>query len=230
MGGGLGGLRAAAVLAALALAGAACGTTGSRGRGVVHVVQPAQTIWRIAHHYGVSVDAVVDANEIHDVADVPVGTRLWIPGGRPGRGVPLEPPAARAALGGGGGAGADIAPRFEWPVRGRLTSFFGPRGRRQHEGIDIAAPQGTPVRAAERGRVIYAGALGSYGNVVVLRHGDRYETVYAHHRRNRVKPRSLVERGAVIGEVGATGNATGPHLHFEIRRDDRPRDPLLYLP
>lgn len=226
MGRRLGGAVAAVLLAAV-LAAAGCRTSGG-GPGVVHVVQPGETVWRIAHHYGVSVSEVIDANGIRDVHDVPPGARLWIPGGRPGVGIPLRPPPAAQP----GRHAPETAPalRFAWPLRGRLTSGFGPRGRRPHEGIDIAAPRGTPIRAAEAGRVIYAGRLGSYGNVVVLRHDTRYETVYAHARRLRVRPRRYVDRGEVIAEVGATGNATGPHLHFEVRRDDLPEDPLRYLP
>ncbi|MEN8162341.1 MAG: M23 family metallopeptidase, partial [Myxococcota bacterium] len=120
--------------------------------------------------------------------------------------------------------------RFEWPVRGRVTSRFGWRRTRMHEGVDIAARSGTPVRAAEAGRVIYARRLGGYGKVVVVRHEGRYETVYAHNRRFRVRRGNRVRKGQVIAEVGETGNASAPHLHFEVRRDDDPRDPLLFLP
>ena len=99
-----------------------------------------------------------------------------------------------------------------------------------HQGIDIGARSGTPVHAAESGRVIFASRLGGYGNVIVVRHGGRYETVYAHNRRFTVGRGALVRKGDVIAEVGATGNARGSHLHFEVRRDDDPRDPLLFLP
>ena len=79
--------------------------------------------------------------------------------------------------------------------------------------------------------MIHAGRLGGYGNVVVIRHeGGRYETVYAHNRRFHVGKGVRVQKGQVIAEVGATGNASAPHLHFEVRRDDDPRDPLLFLP
>ena len=99
-----------------------------------------------------------------------------------------------------------------------------------HEGIDIGAHSGTPVHAAEAGRVVYASRLGGYGNVIVLRHGGRYETVYAHNRRFHVAKGTEVRKGDVIAEVGATGTARGSHLHFEVRRDDDARDPLLFLP
>ncbi len=97
--------------------------------------------------------------------------------------------------------------------------------------IDIRAPRGTLVRAAEAGRVIHSGGgLGAYGKVVIIKHAGRYSTVYAHHDSIRVKKGDFVEKGDVIGTVGATGNASGPHLHFEVRRDRVPDDPLSYLP
>ena len=112
-----------------------------------------------------------------------------------------------------------------------MSAAFGWQNGRNHEGIDIPAKSGTPIRAAEAGRVIHSGAgLGDYGKVVILKHAGRYSTVYAHNRRNNVRKGHFVEKGDVIGEVGATGNATGPHVHFEVRMDRTPLDPLLFLP
>jgi murein DD-endopeptidase MepM/ murein hydrolase activator NlpD len=85
--------------------------------------------------------------------------------------------------------------------------------------------------AAESGRVVLSGRrLGDYGNVVIVKHAGRYATVYAHNRRNLVREGEFVEKGQAIAQVGESGNASGPHLHFEIRRDRRAQDPLLYLP
>ena len=78
--------------------------------------------------------------------------------------------------------------------------------------------------------MIYSGKLGGYGKVVIVKHAGRYSTVYAHNRKNRVKKGQFVERGQVIAEVGTSGNASGPHVHFEVRRDRRAEDPLAYLP
>ena len=226
----MGRLRGAACGAALGLLLALAACAG-RPAGTVHVVQPGENLYRIGLHYGVSVAAIAEANQIRDERQLEVGTRLWIP--RPKRSAvaqPLLPPerlraiAQNDALENGG-------LRFAWPVHGTLTSRFGWRRSRMHEGIDVAARSGSPVHAAEAGRVIHAGRLGGYGNVVVIRHeGGRYETVYAHNRRFRVAKGARVKKGQVIAEVGATGNASAPHLHFEVRRDDDPRDPLLFLP
>jgi murein DD-endopeptidase MepM/ murein hydrolase activator NlpD len=217
--------RALALGSLLALSACA-----SRPVSAVHVVAPGENLYRIALHYGVSVEDIARANGIRDETQLEVGTRLTIP--RPKRGAgeqALLPPERLRAIA-QNDALEDGGLRFAWPLHGIVTSRYGWRRSRMHEGIDIAARSGTPVRAAEAGHVIFASRLGGYGNVVVLRHGKVYETVYAHNRRFHVKKGARVRKGDVIAEVGATGNASAPHVHFEIRRRDDPRDPLLFLP
>lgn len=217
--------RALALGSLLALSACA-----SRPASTVHVVAPGENLYRIALHYGVSVEDIAQANGIRDETQLEVGTHLTIP--RPKRGAsekPLLPPERLRAIAQNDALG-DGGLRFAWPLHGVLTSRYGWRRSRMHEGIDIAARSGTPVHAAEAGHVIFASRLGGYGNVVVLRHGKVYETVYAHARRFHVKKGARVRKGDVIAEVGATGNASAPHCHFEIRRNDDPRDPLLFLP
>lgn len=121
---------------------------------------------------------------------------------------------------------------FSWPLRsGAVSSYFGTRRRKFHDGIDIKAPRGTPVYAAKDGLVIYsARRIRGYGNMVVIKHDDGIATVYAHNSKNLVARGRKVQRGDRIAKVGATGRATGSHLHFEIRRDQLPVDPLMYLP
>ncbi len=122
-------------------------------------------------------------------------------------------------------------PKFFWPLKGKVVSKFGWRGARHHDGIDIAAPEGTPVKASASGIVIYSSnGLRGYGNMIVIKHGPRIFTVYAHNKVNLVKKGQRVKKGEIIARVGKTGNATGPHLHFEIRIGTRPVDPLKYLP
>jgi lipoprotein NlpD len=212
---------------ALLLVLAAC---AGRPAGTEHVVRPGENLYRIGLHYGVPVAEIARANRIRDERQLAVGRRLWIP--RPKRGAVAKPLTAPDRLRTNAQMDAleNSALRFEWPVRGQITSKFGWRRSRMHEGVDISARSGTPVRAAEAGRVIYASRLGGYGKVVVVRHDKRYETVYAHNRRFRVKKGARVRKGQVLAEVGQTGNARGPHLHFEVRRNDDPRDPLLFLP
>ena len=116
-----------------------------------------------------------------------------------------------------------------WPVNGPLTSPFGYRWGRLHEGVDIGVGFGTPIHAAAGGTVIHAGWLGGYGNLVVVDHGNGLSTAYAHQQRIYVSPGQGVAQGDVLGEVGSTGHSFGPHLHFEVRVNGNPVDPLGYL-
>ncbi|HEY5658455.1 MAG TPA: LysM peptidoglycan-binding domain-containing M23 family metallopeptidase [Myxococcota bacterium] len=198
---------------------------------VVHVMQRGETLYRISRYYGVPVQDIVRANRIADVSNIPTGARLLIPGAR------RQPPKHSIALASyvphapepGGSAQPEISLDFAWPVRGKLSSRFGWRSGKPHEGIDISARPGAEVRAAEAGRVIVSGRLGGYGRVVIVKHAGHYSTVYAHNSKNRVEKGAFVEKGDVIAEVGRSGNASGPHLHFEIRRRRQPQDPLRYL-
>ncbi|HJO25318.1 MAG: LysM peptidoglycan-binding domain-containing M23 family metallopeptidase [Myxococcota bacterium] len=224
--------RGFATLALLILAGA-CSSLPKGG--TTHVVRPGENLWRISRHYGVTVDELRRANRVRDAHALQVGQQLRIPGvekappsgtlgGEPRAPRERPPPGDRAlAL-----READL--RFDWPVAGSVSSGFGWRRGRRHEGIDIPAKQGAVVRAAEAGRVIYAGTLGDYGRVVIVKHAGRYSTVYAHNHRNKVRKGQFIEKGDVVCTVGRTGNARGSHLHFEVRRDRVASDPLRYLP
>jgi len=121
--------------------------------------------------------------------------------------------------------------RLLWPVKGRVTSKFGRRGSRMHDGIDIGAKEGTPVHAAASGEVVYADSrLSGYGKLVIIRHGKNLFTAYGHNRRMLVRKGARVRAGDVIAKVGHTGRASGPHLHFEVRQGSTPVNPLAYLP
>jgi murein DD-endopeptidase MepM/ murein hydrolase activator NlpD len=120
---------------------------------------------------------------------------------------------------------------MSWPADGVVSSPFGPRDGRAHDGIDLALPSGTPVRAACDGVVAYAGErLRGYGRLVLVRHNDGLMTIYAHNALLRVREGERVARGQVLALSGQSGRATAPHLHFEVRRGTRPTDPLEYLP
>lgn len=113
-----------------------------------------------------------------------------------------------------------------WPVRGVVTAGFGQHGRRFHSGVDISAPQGTPIRAARAGRVILSDWHYDYGRTVILDHGNGVSTLYGHASRLLVNPGKSVQAGQVIALVGCTGRCTGPHVHFEVRVNGRAVDPL----
>ncbi|HHV95288.1 MAG TPA: peptidoglycan DD-metalloendopeptidase family protein [Clostridiaceae bacterium] len=118
---------------------------------------------------------------------------------------------------------------FIVPSRGTISSRFGQRWSSTHTGIDIAASKGTPIKAADSGLVTFAGWKGSYGNLIIIDHENGYVTYYTHCNTINVKKGQRVARGDTIGTVGSTGNATGPHLHFEVRKNGVPVNPLDYL-
>lgn len=187
---------------------------------VEHRVRAGENISLIANRYGVTVQSLVAVNSLADPNRIMVGQKLVIP---PTGGGAVETLAR---------AGGGIAPRrfSRWPLSGTVSSSFGPRNGRQHEGIDIAAPHGSEVRAVAAGIVTYADWAGTYGLLVKVDHGGGIETRYAHNSRLTVKPGDRVREGQVIARVGSTGRSTAPHLHFEVRVNGEALDPRPWLP
>ena len=179
---------------------------------IIYYVKKGESLWSISREYNVKLESIIAANNIKDASRISAGQQLRIPN------VP--------------GARSNIC-NFIWPVRGRITSPYGMRvisGRKDfHAGIDIGGPTGTNIVAAESGRVSYAGYMRGYGNVIILSHDGGYSTVYGHNSVNLVRKGQYVKRGSIIAKLGSTGNATGPHLHFEIRVSGKPVNPLSYL-
>lgn len=185
--------------------------------GIVYTVEPGDTLTDIAARYGISVSAIRAANNL-DTDRLQVGQELILPGARA-----PQPPSA--AVTGGTGSGV-----LRWPLRGPITSLYGPRWGRVHQGLDIAADEGTFIRAARAGTVEVAGWNDTYGWYVILNHGDNMRTLYAHASALLVRQGQRVQIGDPIAKVGSTGYSTGPHLHFEVEVNKRKMDPLLYLP
>lgn len=187
-----------------------------------YTVRRGDTLHHIAQRYGVSASSLMSANGINDPRDLQVGQLLTIPGY-----------TSYAAIDNYGADYSSERPTriFAWPVeQGQISSGFGVRNGTMHDGVDIVAPIGTAVHAAESGTVIYAGRLRGYGNVIIVRHDDHYVTVYGHNSANLVHEGDSVSRGQVIGNIGDSGRTTGANLHFEVRRDNTARNPLAYLP
>ncbi|MDP2945700.1 MAG: LysM peptidoglycan-binding domain-containing protein [Atribacterota bacterium] len=181
---------------------------------IIYSVKKGESLWSISREYNVKLEAIIAANSITDASKISAGQQLRIPN------VP------------GTGTSSNIY-NFIWPVRKRINSPYGMRvsgGRKEfHSGIDIGAPTGTNIVAAESGRVSYSGYMRGYGNVIILSHDGGYSTVYGHNSVNLVKTGQSIKKGSVIAKVGRTGNATGSHLHFEIRLGGKPVNPLSYL-
>ncbi|MBU0568086.1 peptidoglycan DD-metalloendopeptidase family protein [bacterium] len=189
-------------------------------KGVYHLVEPGQTLWRIANTYDVALEDILAFNKIADVTDIEVGRKIFVPRVDTILKVEVYRPADMVGE----------YPDFLWPVEGEIVSKFGPRGRSFHKGIDIGNSYGTPIYAAASGVVAVSRSMRGYGNVVILTHTHNFDTVYAHNSVNLVHEGQRVKQGEIIGKVGRTGNATTPHLHFEIREKGLAKNPLVYLP
>nr|WP_232293529.1 M23 family metallopeptidase [Stigmatella aurantiaca] len=221
---------------------------------VRHRVAPGETVFRIARTYGITVQELSSANGISDPRSLSVGQELLIPGaeapdsphsepdvspdpktGRPRVAAREEPPPrppSRPAPRPGKGTSRPVPATkgmLDWPLRGVLYGRFGKKGREPHDGIDLAAPASTPVKTAQEGTVLYAGEQQGYGLIVIVQHSEGLVTLYAHNRDLRVKTGQAVRRSQVIATVGESGRTSGPHLHFEVRVEGKPVEPLDYL-
>ena len=201
-----------------------------RTGGFDHVVKPGENLYRIGKAYDVPFEELARINRIRDPDQIRVGQRIYIPGVARQLPVTVITPVEAPSLPPGAADGGEaVGLGLLLPVNGAINSGFGPRGASFHDGVDIAAPEGTPIRAIEAGEVIYSDQLRGYGNTVILRHESGIVSVYAHNQVNLVRE-GRVERGEEIAKVGSTGRVTGPHLHFEIRKNNIAQDPLYYLP
>lgn len=236
-------LAAALAAAATCAAGAGCTPLDARprtvpcsdGSGVYHTVSRGETLWRISKTYGVSLSEIREANRI-DGDEIRVGQRLFIPGVSSVLKVEPAPGTRRTRENVGDPPETDLS----WPLAGRgrgsVTSRFGPRrdpvlGTEEfHKGIDIDAAREERVLAAADGEVVYSGRMSGFGIVVMVDHGNRMITLYAHLSRAVVRLEEMVSKGQALGYVGTTGKTTGSHLHFEVRYKGVAVDPLEHLP
>ncbi len=186
---------------------------------VKHVVRAGETLSEICRRYQVTQAEVLNANNLQDPNLVCIGETLLIP---------LKYAAAneRAVV----AATAKLpAVAMDWPAEGSISSPFGIRGPQPHHGIDIAAPHGALIKSPCAGTVIHAGPYGTYGNAVIIDHGDGLQTLYAHCSTLLVKNGEYVQKGENIARVGSTGRSSGPHLHWEVRYRGVPFDPQLCI-
>lgn len=214
-------------------------------RAVYHTVRSGESVRAISTKYKVPERQILLLSGLHDPVRLSDGQRLLVSQGgwrerdEDGRVVPalLKVPTSKPRTNGEPQFAEQTPGILGWPLatKARLSSRFGPRWGNKHEGIDLAAPIGTPILASHSGVVAYSGdGLSGYGNLVILRHSSGLTTVYAHNRRLLVEKGERVVRGQKIAELGMTGRTTGPHLHFEVRQKTgvktfRPVDPLPYL-
>ena len=222
-------------------------------KGVYHFVAKGVTLYQISLAYKIPIAKILEANGISSPSALKVGQKVFIPGAtavlRIKPSAPLSPkerqdletsleseertPAPDLP----GPLEKDLPPWYGkeldliWPIQGGINSPYGPRGKKFHAGIDIASSSYQEVKAAMDGEVILArSSAAGYGNVVVLRHNPGFSTIYGHMSVIIAREGEAVRQGQAIGGVGSTGRSTGPHLHFELRHNGKPLDPLPHLP
>lgn len=215
----------------------------------LYTVRSGDTLYSISRRSGVSVDAIASANSLRAPYALDVGRRLVIPqaptGAKPVLTAQKAPAPAKTADAPPPSDVGEIARQasytkpapaagasmFDWPVRGAVISEYGSGNLgRRNDGVNIAAPVGTPVRAAADGQVVYRGAeLEGFGNLLLVKHADGFVTAYAHNDAMLVKKGDQVRQGQVIAKVGQTGAVTTPQLHFEIRQQSQAVDPVALL-
>lgn len=193
--------------------------------GILTELKKNQTLWDLMQTYGQDHEDVLAFNELESPNQLSEGEKIFIPGAHP-----VNPYKYQLSQNG--------SSDFSWPVspgRRRVTSRFGDRDHPIfdrvifHRGMDIGAKAGSAVFASKAGVVKYAGVKSGYGNIIILKHGQDYKTVYAHLRRKFVRQGQYIQKGQRIGEIGETGHTTGPNLHFEIRKARKAMDPLKFL-
>ena len=184
--------------------------------GIYHYVRSGETIWGISNLYDVDMNSIIKANNLEDARDIRLGQRLLIPGAKNKQ--PVVPSFASRGP-------------FIWPLNGSVVSYFGSKmDRTRNKGIDIRAREGSGVKAAKAGRVVFCDEwLKGFGKTIILDHGDNFQTVYAYNSTILVNLGDFVEQEKVIARVGRSGRAKESSLHFEIRRGGEPQNPLYYL-
>lgn len=207
--------------------------------GQIHTVRSGESLSLIGQQYGADTYGIARINGISKPFTIYPGQKLRIPRGSVSVASSAQPPTTSGAKPTATAIPKATVPAppvlagkgFSWPVRGKLISSFGPKTKGlQNDGINIAAPRGTPVRAAENGVVAYAGnELRGFGNLLLVKHSDGWVTAYAHNDSLLVQRGDKIKKGQEIAKIGSTGNVATPQLHFELRKGRRAVDPVKYL-
>jgi len=201
--------------------------------GVLHDVQPGETLESLSAQYGIPVEDIIayEPNNLEFPYRLQPETQILVPGAV--RELFVWTPPDLSSVGGTSSVGGNVQPlivgtgTFIYPVNSsNFTQYFW----YGHRGIDIALPEGSPVYASDTGTVTFAGwNIYGFGNLIVVNHGNGFETFYAHLSSINVVPGQIVYQGNVIGGTGDTGNSSGPHIHFEIRLNANQDDPCWYI-
>jgi murein DD-endopeptidase MepM/ murein hydrolase activator NlpD len=182
----------------------------------VHVIAQGETVWDIARKFAVDEEDITKLNGNINPSRLKIGSELVLPATAQRQ--LIKQPSRSSSL-------SNLA----WPLSGIITSGYGWRKNEFHHGLDIAGDVGNSIRAADKGIVHKVAYHNIYGRMIIINHDDGKQTLYAHASKIKVKKGQRVYRGQIIGEVGITGKTTGPHLHFEVRINDKACNPLNYL-
>ncbi|HUW22826.1 MAG TPA: peptidoglycan DD-metalloendopeptidase family protein [bacterium] len=194
-------------------------------------MQKGETLWRISRVYEVDLDEIARINHLADATRIKTGQLIFVPGAKERKDtlayVPKRPSPEKKEE-------AKPPPElidFSWPLRGEILVGFGKLNGKRHQGVDIEGREGTPIVAIYDGIVTYSNdKLRGYGNMVIIKHNEDYSSVYAHNLINLAREGERINKGQAIAQVGATGWADVPHLHFEIRERGKAVNPVFYLP
>lgn len=186
--------------------------------GFYHTVKKGQTLWRISRMYSVDLEKLAAFNRLSNSCKIEVGQKIFIPDSF--KNLKKSIPAT------------DLITTFTWPYKGTLASCFKqPWQSVENQGIDILARNGGPINAAAAGNVIFTSeSMRGYGKTIIIEHSGNFQTVYANNDKNIVKTGDYVKQGQVIAYAGTSGRTSRCVVHFEIRKNNKPQNPLLYLP
>ena len=186
--------------------------------GFYHSVKKGDTLWRISRIYSVAMDRLAEFNKIFNTCKIETGQKIFIPDSFR-KTKKIKQPLSTAAS-------------FVWPYKGELASCFNQIKKSvKNQGIDIIAKPGASISAAEAGNVIFTSAnMRGYGKTIIIEHSENFSTIYANNRENLVKAGDYVKRGQTIAYAGSTGRTSRCVLHFELRKNNKTQNPLLYLP
>lgn len=181
-------------------------------KGIIYRVSPGESVDSIARKFEIKKETIMEDNKLENSSELKIDQKLILRGAKPEFSYQDR-----------------LDQKFMYPINTRITSYYGPRWGTIHEGLDFAAPMGSPIRAVSSGRVVYSGWATGYGYVVIIEHQKGLRTLYAHNSKLLVSVGESVGKGEVISRSGNTGNSTGPHLHFEVQVNGRPENPLDYI-
>lgn len=193
--------------------------------GITYKIKDGETLWDLASLYEIDFDDLLYINNLTSPDKLKLGQQIILPGVEA---IKLQNPSEPKKVAAKTASSASLS-RGIWPASGSVTSKFGQRWGKEHNGIDIGASTGTNVKAFMAGKVTYSGWESGYGNLVIINHGNGLQTYYAHNSKLLVKIGQSVDSGSIIAKSGNTGNSTGPHIHFEVRKNGTPVNPYSYL-